>query len=180
MTMPKYGQAPGAVLQYSYTVENIQQAMKDYRALLNIGPWFVMGPFTPPSGRYRGQPTQVELTLAIGFSGHVMIELIQQHNDVPSVYKETIAKRGYGFHHYAITSSNFDADFERYRSRGFEVAFSDQLGDTRIVYFDTTAVLPGMLELVELTPATEAQFTRMYLASVDWDGSDPVRHAALT
>ncbi len=180
MTQLNHGQPPGAVFQYAYTVENIEQAMKDYGALLKIGPWFVLGPFKPSAARYRGQPTKLELTLAMGFSGHVMIELIQQLNDVPSVFKETIAKRGYGFHHYAITSVNFDADLDQYRSRGFEVVFSDQLEDCRIVYLDTTAVLPGMLEIVELTPTQAANFTRMYLASASWDGSDPVRPVTLT
>lgn len=174
------GQPPGAIFQYAYTVENIQQAMKDYGALLKIGPWFVLGPFTPPAGLYRGQPTKLELTLAMGFSGHVMIELLQQLNGVPSVYRETIATRGYGFHHYAIASTNFDTDLESYRSRGFEIAFSDRLGDARIVYLDTTAALPGMLEIVEWTPATAARLARMYYASVGWDGSNPVRTVSLS
>lgn len=179
MTQTGYGQPLGAVCQYAYIVEDIHQAMKDYGAVLNVGPWFLVGPFTPPAGLYRGQPTKMELMLANGFSGHVMIELLQQVNDEPSVYKETIAKRGYGFHHYAITSTNFDADLERYLARGFKVAFSDKLGDFRVVYLDTTAVLPGMLEIMELTPSADAWLTQMHRASVGWDGSDPVRKAPM-
>jgi hypothetical protein len=34
-----------------------------------------------------------------------------------------------------------------------------------------------MIDLMERTPALEASYTEMYLASVGWDGSDPVRRA---
>jgi hypothetical protein len=42
---------------------------------------------------------------------------------------------------------------------------------------DTTRDLPGMIELMEATTALEARYTEMYLASVGWDGSDPIRRA---
>jgi hypothetical protein len=180
MTLTNYGQPVGGIIQYAYIVENIEQAMRQYTELMHVGPWFLAGPFKPPRGRYRGKPTELEVSLAIAFSGHVMIELIQQHNDVPSVFREIIEQRGYGFHHNAIITNDFDADVEKYSSQGFEIAFSDeQPGKTRIAYFDTTAVLPGMLEITELTPATEARHTRAYLASVGWDGIDPVRRMTL-
>jgi hypothetical protein len=40
---------------------------------------------------------------------------------------------------------------------------------------DTTAVLPGYTELIELGGAFEEVFGRFYRASVGWDGEDPVR-----
>ena len=43
-----------------------------------------------------------------------------------------------------------------------------------IAYVDTTRDLPGMVEMSE---RLEAIYTRMYLASVGWDGTDPVRRA---
>lgn len=180
MALTNYGQPLGGIIQYAYIVEDIRREMAQFTESMNVGPWFLAGPFKPPRGRYRGQPTELEVSLAIAFSGHVMIELIEQHNDVPSVFREVVDKRGYGFHHHAIVCNDFDAELEKYQSRGFEIAFSDELpGGTRIAYFDTTAVLPGMLEITELTPATEARHTHVYLASVGWDGSDPVREMTL-
>ena len=179
MTLIDIGQPVGTVMQYAYVVEDIPTAIREYSALFSAGPWFVTPSFNSPSARYRGQPTTLEMTLAMGYSGHVMIELIQQHNDVPSVYMESVAKRGYGFHHFAIHTTNFDADIARYQSRGFEVVFTDTMPEERtpfrVAYLDTTAVLPGMLELLELIPAVEEQNARMYRASVDWDGKDPIR-----
>ena len=40
---------------------------------------------------------------------------------------------------------------------------------------DTTADLPGMVELIELGADFEPTFNRFYRASIGWDGSDPVR-----
>jgi len=34
------------------------------------------------------QPTDMSLTLAVAFAGHMMIELIEQHDDKPSVYRD--------------------------------------------------------------------------------------------
>lgn len=174
--MLAFGQRAGGIVQTAYTVPDIEQGMKDFTARLDVGPWFVTGPFVPPEGLYRGTPTDMRLTLAIGFAGHMMIELIEQHDEQPSVYRETIAARGYGFHHWAIASTDFDADVARHRALGYDVAFSDRSPrGVRIVYMDTQRDLPGMLEIIELTDALEARYTEMYRASLDFDGTEPIR-----
>ena len=38
--------------------------------------------------RYRGGPSDVDVTLAVGNSGDTQIELIYGENDAPSLYKE--------------------------------------------------------------------------------------------
>ena len=45
----------------------------------------------------------------------------------------------------------------------------------KVGYMDTTAVLPGYTELIELGESFDAVFGRFYRASIAWDGSDPVR-----
>ena len=84
--------------------------------------------------------------------------------------------RRYGFHHWAIVTSSFDADIERLAAKGYEEAFSDRLPTgSRVVYMDATRDLPGMIELVEHTAAQEQVYTSMYRAAVGWDGSDAIR-----
>ena len=46
---------------------------------------------------------------------------------------------------------------------------------SRVMYVDSTAGLPGMIEIVEYTPALERVYTEMYRAALGWDGSDPIR-----
>ncbi len=176
MRLLGFGQPLGAIVQFAYTVEDVDRATSDFTARLGAGPWLVRGPFRPLEGRYRGEPTSPLLTVARAFAGHVMVELIAQHDDVPSVFNEGRGAARYGFHHWAIMSETFDEDVERYRALGYEEAFSDRLpSGARVVYVDATRDLPGMIELVECTEEQERVYTQLYRAAAGWDGEDPVR-----
>ena len=178
MTRFDFGQPVGGVIQFAYTVPDIDTAMKAWTERLGIGPWFVRGPFTTPAAHYRGRPTSPTLTLARAFNGHTMIELVQQHDDGPSVYRDVVVDqgRGHGFHHVAIGVHDFDAALTEHRRAGAEVVFTDTLpAGARVAYVDTTDVLPGMVEIVELNEAQERVYTAIHLASLDWDGTDPIR-----
>ena len=176
MPLLNFGQPMGGIIQIAYIVKDIEASMRDFTARLKIGPWFLSGPFVPPEGIYRGNPTKMRLTLAVGFNGHMSFELIEQHDDLPSVYQEVTKARGYGFHHWGVPTDDLDGDVARYASMDYPAAFSDRSPrGYRVVYVDTSRDLPGMIELMERTPALEARYTEMYLASVGWDGSDPVR-----
>jgi glyoxalase/bleomycin resistance protein/dioxygenase superfamily protein len=166
----------GKVVQYAYTVPDLDVAMRRYTEVLHVGPWFRRGPFIPDRALYRGGRSAAELSLARAFSGDSMIELIQQHDEAPSVYREVIDVRGFGFHHWAIPTRSFDEDTSRYQAQGFQVAYSDVL-DTgaRINYLDAVSSIGGMVELVELTPAQLDRYTLFYLSSIGWDGTEPVR-----
>jgi catechol 2,3-dioxygenase-like lactoylglutathione lyase family enzyme len=165
-----FGTPFGAITQVAYVVEDIDASMRAYTRHLGVGPWFMRGPFTPPQGLLRGRPHTPSITLARGFTGHTMIELITQHDDGPSVYHEDPGPRRYGFHHWAVMSREFDATVARYDAAGFEEAFSDRLpSGSRVVYVDATAVLGGMIEVVEYTPAQEHTYTEMYQAAVGWN-----------
>jgi len=49
-----FGARDNGVIQIAYTVADIQAAMRQYSELLRVGPWFLVGPFVPPKGIYRG------------------------------------------------------------------------------------------------------------------------------
>jgi hypothetical protein len=161
-----FGQPLGAIAQLAFVVADLDAGMRDFGDRLAVGPWFVRERFTPPAGRYRGQPTHPVFSLARGFSGHTMIELVQQHDDTPSVYHEGDGPRRYGFHHFAVMTRDFDADVARYAALGYAEAFSDVLpSGSRVAYVDATRDLPGMIEVIEHTPAQERVYTEMFLAA---------------
>ena len=173
-----FGQREGSIIQVAYTVADIDAGMRQYSELLHIGPWFLVGPFVPAKGIYRGAPTCMSISLAVAFAGEVMIELIAQHDGEPSVYRDTLAARGiHGFHHWAIGARDFDATVAAYKARGYEEVFSDiSPRGVRIVYLDTTPDLPGMLEFIEMTDDVEEQYRAMYQAAKDWDGKTHIVH----
>jgi hypothetical protein len=176
MTELSFGQPVGAIVQYAYVVADIDRAIADFTDRLGLGPWFVRGPFTPPAGRYRGKPTSPVVSLARAFAGHAMVELVAQHDDTPSVFNEAAPPGRYGFHHWAVFSTEFEADLRRYAELGFEEAYADVLpSGSRIVYVDSTRDLPGMIEVIEHTAAQEEVYDRIYRASIGWDGREPIR-----
>lgn len=176
MSLVIFGQPDDGVIQMAYVVENIQQAIDQWAKKLKVGPWFLIEHFSGVEPLYRGQPSKADCALAMSFAGHMNIELIQQYNDAPSVYRETIDRRGYGFHHWGLGTRDFERDVEQYRAGGYELGFFAKVPTGgRVAYMDTTAHLPGMVELIEVNPGFESAFGNFYRATIGWDGKDPVR-----
>jgi len=171
-----FGQPDNGVIQMAYVVADLEAAIREWSTKLRVGPWFVLEHFTGVDPVYRGQPSRADVRLAMSFAGHMNMELIQPNNDAPSVYREMIERRGYGFHHWGVATWSFDAAVARYERDGHSLAFRAAVpSGGRVGYMDTTAVLSGFTELIELGGEFEAVFGRFYRASVDWDGRDPVR-----
>jgi hypothetical protein len=55
VTLLDFGQPVGGIVQIAYVVDDIDRSAAEFTAQLGIGPWFVRGPFVPPSGRLRGR-----------------------------------------------------------------------------------------------------------------------------
>ena len=176
MTSFNFGQPDDGIIQMAYIVEDIPAAMRTWSADLRVGPWFLLDHFTGDDPVYRGQPCRADVSLAMGYAGHMQIELIQPNDEHPSVYRETRVDRGWGFHHYGVASKDFQADIAKYEAKGYELAFCAGVPTGGSVgYLDTHGQLPGMLELIEIGPMMETVFTKFYQASLGWDGSEPVR-----
>ena len=170
-----FGQDLGAIFQIAYVVQDIHVAIREHATRLRIGPWLVLEHFVPTWQKYRGRPTQLDASLAISFSGSMMFELIQQHNDVPSVFQEVVDRRGYGLHHLAVSTRDFEGDCARYRSNGYEPVF-EAAGEEglRVAYFDTLGTLPAMLEIMDMPASVESRWASLQAACAKWDGRDPI------
>lgn len=172
-----YGQPMGGIAQTAFVVADLQQEIHRWVADAKAGPFFVLPAFLVPGQTYRGQESRADITLAMGFAGHMLIELIQPLDDHPSVYKETIEKRGYGFHHFGIACADVDASSREYQARGYHEAFRASVPTGgEVVYLDNGQGTDwGFLELLPVTPGMDETFTRFWRASQGWDGTDPIR-----
>jgi len=177
------GVASGQIFQLGLIVPDADASIRFFAETLKIGPFTCRRGFKAPAGWYRGSTEMPELTIAHAFTGRLFIEVIQQHDDVPSVYKEFITKYGYGYHHYgiAVAPEEYDETLERYYSSGFEDVFTDRLpSGTRIRYLGLKGeeAMERMrneagvcyFECVEVLESEEKFFTSMYEASLNWDG----------
>jgi hypothetical protein len=176
MGLVNFGQPEDGVIQMAYVVEDIHQAMDAWVKKLNVGPWFLLDSFTGVDPQYRGKPSEAAVSLAMSFAGHMMVELIQEKGKAPSVYREVIEKRGYGFHHWGVATKDFDAGVAQYEGSGYDLAFLARVPTGgRVAYMDTTRDLPGMVELIELGASFDEVFSRFYRNTIGWDGKEPVR-----
>ena len=173
----------GAVRQNGYVVPDIEAALDHWTRVLGVGPFYYFDRAPVEAFRYRGESSPLEASIALANSGSLQIELIQQRNDAPSMYRDFLAResRG-GLHHVAFWTQTFDADMARLGGEGFEVGQSGRIGaDGRFAYFDTegtaksSAVMPGtVVELSEISGAKGSFFARLAQKAASWDGSEPI------
>lgn len=171
-----FGPRVGAAIQTAYVVEDVRQAIQWWIDRAHVGPWFLLDHFLQPDQRYRGAPATADVAIAMSFAGSMNIELIQPLDSNPSVYRETIERRGYGFHHVGIAVADVDARIADHAREGYEVAFRAAVPTGgAVAYLDDKVNDPGFLELIPATAGMDATFTRFWQATADWDGSDPIR-----
>ena len=172
-------QAEGTILELCQVVTDLDKALAHWTQLLGAGPFFVFDVPVLPGQLYRGAPTAVSMKVGFGFSGGLLIELLQQTNDGPSVFTEMLDAHGEGYHHVMLRIP-YDAGVERFSRHGHEIAFSGAMpSGERFCLFDTRAAGGGYVELMEISPAMEQSLGLMHKAHLAWDGvTDPIRGMA--
>lgn len=177
----------GNIRQVAFVVRDIRHALRYWTETLGIGPFFVLRELRPDTFAYRGAPSpSPTLTIAFGNSGDLQVELIQQHDDHPSAYRDFLASGREGLQHVSswLTRAQYDATFARMVAAGSVVAHEGAMagGGVRFAYFGTDAALAGGI-MFEIADVAEPQVLPMMQMIADaargWDGSDPIRELSL-
>lgn len=167
-----------AFFQVGFVVDDIDVAMANWLKE-GVGPFFLIRDTKIDFMEYRGQPSDMQFSAAFAQSGHIQIELLSQKNEVPSFYRDSYAAGESGFHHMNRVVKDYDGELARYRARGIEIAGQGRSAGMRFAYADTRASIGMMSEIIEETAELLAFFRIIAEASVDWDGSTPIREIAL-
>lgn len=172
-----YGQPVGGICQTAFVVADVHASIDHFIRDLGAGPFFLLDHFLTDGQVYRGEPSRADVAIAMGFAGHMQIELIQPLDDHPSVYRETIARTGYGFHHFGYAVDDVDAALPGYLARGYRLTFRAPVPTGGAVAYleGGHGAAPGFVELIPATAGMDAHFTQQWRAAQDWDGRDPVR-----
>jgi len=167
--------ADETVIQHGYVVRDLEASLAYWQETMRAGPFFVID--NALEGLvYRGQATAVTWTTALTFRGNMLIEIIRQNDECPSIYREQLDTNGPGFHHFMLKVPNFDATLERFVRSGAAPAFGRMSsGDERFMYVDVRATLGCFVELYDMLPGTLDLFRRIREAHEGWDGRDPIR-----
>ncbi len=167
----------GAVAQNGYVVRDIRAAMDHWINVLGVGPWFYFEKVQLDYFRHRGQESDLDMSVAIANSGDLQIELIQQNNDAPSMYKEFLDAGHEGLQHVAYWTDNYQALYDRALALGYEVGHEGRIGGEkgRFAYLDIGAHPGTVVELSDISGNKRALFEYVKKCSVGWDGSAPIR-----
>lgn len=153
--------------------------MKYWTEVMHVGPFFHLDRPRLLDFRVRGEPSDLWISAAFAQCGTMQIELIQQRNDAPSMYRDFLASGREGLQHIAFWAdeTRFDATLSRALASGLTIGMSGATVDPtgRIVYFEQEGHPGTVIELSCLTPLKKTFFDEIAQSSVDWDGSNPVR-----
>jgi hypothetical protein len=164
-------------VQTCFVVPDIDAAMQEWLRVSDAGPFFVMSHVAPTNGLYRGQPAELEMSCAFAQSGPMQIELIEQHSEGPSVYRDTFPAGTGGFHHLCYwADGTIGEEVEHFRQRGIEPGYLASFGSLNFGYFDARQELGCFIEVLERDPGTVELFKLIADAAEGWDGSEPIRY----
>ena len=166
----------GAITQNGYVVRDIQAAMQHWIKVLGVGPWFYAERAPIEDFQYYGTPSAAKVSIALANSGALQIELIQQRNDAPSMYRDFLDAGNEGLQHVAYWTKTFEADLERSLALGYEIGQQGHVGSQgRFAYLATEAHPGTVVELSDNSGPKGRMFERIAEAACDWDGGDPIR-----
>lgn len=165
----------GEIRQLGYVVRDIDKALRHWTEVLRVGPFFYVERLPVTNFRYKGQPSDVHASIAIGNSFGTQIELIQQRNDAPSMYRDFIGAGHEGVQHVSTWPEDYDGVVARAQAAGFVIGQSGESNRGPFAYFESDGHLGSVMEIAAYTPTRRRQFEAIEAAARIWDGRDPVR-----
>lgn len=168
----------GGIRQVGYVVRDIERAMTQWSATLGVGPWFYKEDVGTTEFRYYGKTSRPPLlSIALANSGDLQIELIQQRDDAPSLYLDSLRRSSDCAQHVAYwTLERFDEFASSLLEKGYIEGHGGRMGSRgRFSYFLHPELPSGMIELSEMSGGKGEYFEEIKRSCGAWDGSDPIR-----
>jgi hypothetical protein len=156
----------GSLQRVVQIVPELESAMQAWATDTGAGPFFVFSKIAFTAYEHRGLTAPPSLSIATGFSGEVLIELVQLHDETSSPWREL----GVGTLAPALIVDDLDAALATQLQSGRACITRGTYGfGARFAFVDTPASTGRVLQLIEkhfvLTQLTSA----MREASTNWD-----------
>jgi hypothetical protein len=165
----------GTICQIAYCPRDFEGALRFWTEQMGVGPFFRRGPLNFPGLLYRGQPSDISFNMAIAYWGDIQIELIEQVNDQPSIYRDWTARGMEGVHHVCIVVDDVQAARAFCVERGYSIEQELFYPGGGAIYVDAGGGPGTLTEMVQLSAEQAARFDFYREAARTWDGTDPVR-----
>ncbi len=164
----------GQIMQLAFVPADIEAATSFWTGTMGVGPFFVLPHVRLEGLRYRGAPTDIDFSIRIAYWGDMQIELVQQHNDAASIFREPGAPQG--LHHICVVVDDIAPVRACCAAGGLDIVQEGHVaGGGEAIYVDTGGGPGTMVEFLKSTPGGAEFFGFMRQAARAWDGSAPVR-----
>ena len=167
----------GPIRQNGYVVRDIESTIDHWMERMGVGPWFLIERVELDWFRHRGADSAPALSIALANSGDLQIELIQQHDESPSLYREFLDAGLEGLQHVAYWSTEYPSLYDDLVARGYRVGHEGQIGgeDGRFAYFDTDAHPGTVVEISDVSGSKGRFFDAVRNAAASWNGDKTIR-----
>ena len=166
----------GTVMQMAYVPEDMDGALRYWTETMGVGPFFKLANIQVDAARYKGEPASIDFSVYIAYWGDMQIELIEQYNDAPSIYKSWRSEGREGLHHICIVVEDMARARAVCAEAGATVMQEIWLpGGGEAIYVDAGGGPGSLIEMICFPPESYAFFDLMRAAARNWDGSEPVR-----
>lgn len=160
--------------QLGFLVDDLIEGAARWAAVHGIGPFHLL-PVVEQQLVSGGESSSVSLQVGVAQAGPVQIELIQQHCDRPSIYRDWSQDGTCAFHQLATVTTDYDGKRDQFEELGYDVVAESISAQFRVAYVDTVADFGFYTEVVEHTAAFLEQLQTISETCATWDGTDPVR-----
>ena len=142
--------------QVGIVVPDIHKGMDFFKGKLGVPEFLYIEKPELQDETYMGKPAPLRLHLAFGWAGEMQVELIQPIAGVSTYSKFCEHNPKGGIHHYGIEVPNYAQGVKEMEAAGYSLVQGGRHNETRFAYFDTTAVIGTLTELVYLQPEERA------------------------
>jgi hypothetical protein len=164
----------GDIAQVGYVVRDIHASMEHW-VRHGVGPWFYVEHVPMDYFRYHGTEGDVHMSVALANSGATQLELIQQRDDNPSMYKDFLDAGNHGAQHIAYWTSDYDALYDKAIGEGYTVGQEGSISGGRFAYLQTEWEPGTTIEISDVSGPKGQLFAYIRDAAANWDGSEPIR-----
>ncbi|RVQ66569.1 VOC family protein [Croceicoccus ponticola] len=165
----------GPIMQQAYLPRDFDAALEYWTKTMGVGPFFLLEDIRLGDMTCMGEPTDAVFAVAIAYWGDIQIELVRPQNDAPAHYTGKYAVTD-GLHHTCHVVPDIAAARQTVIDAGGTIVVEGKVGaDGHVFYADPGFGPGGLIEFIQLGAGGAEFFAMMQAASVDWDGSDPLR-----
>ena len=162
------------LFQNAYVVNDLEASIHRWNTVFGAGPFVIRAHHQTDRFSYRGTSQEADVSYAFGYLGDLMIQLIQQHDDTPSIYRELYGPGEEGFHHVATLVHDYPAERQRLLDLGYDLACELHAKGVNAAYFDTMADIGAYTEIHDDPFRILGSFGAWRRAHELWRPGDPV------